>query len=264
MKKILLSVAGFDPTSGAGLTLDQNVFLSMGFHGVGILTAVTVQNTKEVKKIHCHSPDFLWKQYLCLCQDLTLSGIKVGMVGSRKNIPLIFKILSEHSDIPRVVDPVLKSSSGYWLLEKKAIFEYIAEISGQASLLTPNLEEAQLLSGIKIKHIEEMKKAAEKIFSLSKIPCFIKGGHFKDEALDLLFDGDDFHTYRKENLKKTVHGTGCYLSSSLLGYLVKGNSLEKACLFATRLIQDAIKKAIPIGHGQHIISFHFSSQLHSL
>jgi hydroxymethylpyrimidine/phosphomethylpyrimidine kinase len=253
-KKILLSVAGHDPTSGAGVSLDLRVFQLLGFQGMSALTSITSQNTKGVRKVHCLPPDLLWDQYQTLGEDISFSGIKIGMVGCGKNIEVIKRILTDNPNIKKVVDPVFKSSSGAWLLEKDSIPDYISEIKGKASLLTPNLEEASMISGIKIKNTEDMKKAAKSIFILSSIPCFIKGGHFPKQMVNLLYDGNEFHSFKKEKIKKKVHGTGCFLSSSLLGYMAKGNSLKKACLLATELTHKAIKNAVKIGQGQNIIS----------
>jgi len=253
-KKILLSVAGHDPTSGAGASLDLRVFQLLGFQGMAVLTSITAQNTKGVRKVHCLPPDLLWDQYQALGEDISFSGIKVGMVGCGKNIKIIKRILADNPSIKKVLDPVFKSSSGAWLLERDSIPSYISEIKGQASLLTPNLEEASMISGIKIKNTEDMKKAAESIFSISSIPCFIKGGHFPRQMVNLLYDGKEFHFFKKEKIRKKVHGTGCFLSSSLLAYVVKGNSLEKACLLATQLTHKAIKNAVKIGQGQNIIA----------
>jgi len=253
-KKILLSIAGHDPTSGAGVSLDLKAFQLLGFQGMAVITSITSQNTEGVKKVHCLSPDLIWDQYKTLCEDVSFSGIKVGMVGCGENIEVIKRILEDNQDIHRVVDPVFKSSSGAWLLEKDSIPDYISEIKGKGSLLTPNLEEAGMISGIKIKNTEEMKKAAKSIFSLSNIPCLIKGGHFPKQMVNLLYDGNKYHSFKKEKIRKKVHGTGCFLSSSILGYMVKGNSLDKACLLATQLTHKAIKNAIKIGQGQNIIA----------
>jgi hydroxymethylpyrimidine/phosphomethylpyrimidine kinase len=254
-KKILLSVAGHDPTSGAGISLDLRVFQLLGFQGMAALTSITSQNTKDIRKVHCLPPDLLWNQYQTLGEDIHFSGIKVGMVGCGKNIKVIKRILTDNPNIKKVVDPVFKSSSGAWLLERNSIPLYISEIKGKASLLTPNLEEASMISGIKIKNIEDMKKAAQSIFSLSSIPCLIKGGHVPKQIVNVLYDGNKFHFFKKEKIRKKVHGTGCFLSSSLLGYLAKGNSLDKACLLATQLTHKAIRNAIKIDQGQQIISF---------
>ena len=199
-KKILLSVAGHDPTSGAGASIDLKVFQLLGFQGMAALTSITSQNTKGVRKVHCLPPDLLWNQYQALGEDVSFSGIKVGMVGCGKNIKIIKRILTDNPNIKKVVDPVFKSSSGVWLLEKDSIPDYISEIKGKASLLTPNLEEASIISGIKIKNTEDMKKAAKSIFTLSSIPCFITGGHFPKQMVNLLYDGNEFHSFKKEKM----------------------------------------------------------------
>lgn len=254
MKKILLSVAGFDPTSGAGVSLDLRVFQRLGFYGMSILTSLTAQNTEKVKEVHCLPQEFLRSQCEALQEDIFISGIKVGMLGCGENISIIKDILRDHLAVPRVVDPVLKSSSGTWLIEREAIPEYISGIKRKASLLTPNREEASLLSGMKVQTEEEMKKAAEKIYSLSSIPCLITGGDSSKKTTNLLYDGKSFHLFKKEKIKKKVHGTGCCLSSSLLAFLVKGNSLEKACYLATEFTHGAIQNALKVGRGQYILS----------
>jgi hydroxymethylpyrimidine/phosphomethylpyrimidine kinase len=254
MKKILLSLAGFDPTSGAGASLDLRVFQHLGFRGMSVLTSLTSQNTENVKEVHCLPQEFLKSQYEALQEDVSISGIKVGMVGCGQNMPIIKEILSDNLAVPRVVDPVLKSSSGHWLIEQEAIPNYLSDLKGNASLLTPNREEAGLLSGMKVQNEEEMKKAAEKIYSLISIPCLITGGDLSKKSANLLYDGKSFYLFKKEKLKKKVHGTGCCLSSSLLAYLVKGNSLEKACHLATEFTHWAIQNALRVGRGQHLIS----------
>ena len=254
MKKSLLSIAGFDPTSGAGVSLDLKVFELLDFRGMSVLTSLTVQNSQSVKKVHNLTPEFLMEQYKALREDVPISGIKIGMLGWDKNIPVIKTILTDNPDVQRVVDPVFKSSSGTWLLEQEAIPDYISQIRGNASLLTPNQEEAGLMAGRKVQSQEDMKAAAEHIYSISSIPCFITGGVFSDQSVNLLYDGKKFYFFRKEKLNKKVHGTGCFLSSSLLAYLVKGNSLEKACHLATEITHKAIKGASQIGRGQALIT----------
>ena len=252
-KKILLSIAGHDPTSGAGVSLDLKVFQLLDFQGMAVITSATSQNTKGVRRFHCLPPNLIWDQYKTLSEDVSFAGIKVGMVGCGKNIEVIERILADNPNIHKVVDPVFRSSSGAWLLEKDSIPDYISAIKGKASLLTPNLEEAGMISGIRIKNIEDIKKATKSIFSLSNIPCLIKGGHFPKQMVNLLYDGNKYHSFKKEKIRKKVHGTGCFLSSSLLGYMAQGNSLDKACLLATQDTHKAIKNAIQIGQGQNII-----------
>lgn len=255
MRKILLSIAGYDPTAGAGVLLDLKIFQHLGFHGMGILTALTAQNTKGVKEVIYLASDFLWQQYETLNEEILFSGIKIGMVGSRENIKSIERILSENPSVPKVIDPIFKSTSGTRLLEKEGIADLISSISGKASLITPNLDEAEKIVNFKIKHIKGMKEAAKRIYSICRIPCLIKGGHFNEEITDLLFDGEIFLLFKKDKITKNVHGTGCFLSSALLGFLAEGDSLIDACNSATRLTHDAIKKTGSPGSGQEIFQF---------
>jgi hydroxymethylpyrimidine/phosphomethylpyrimidine kinase len=254
-KKVLLSIAGYDPTAGAGIFLDIQTFMDLGFHGTGIVTALTAQNTNEVRDKFCPPPNFLLKQYQALRDDIPISGIKVGMLGCYHNILEVAQILSKHPEIPIVVDPILKSSSGFWLLEKEDISVYTEMVGSKASLLTPNIYEATVLSGMDIHNIGDMKKAAERIFHVCKTPCLVKGGHLKDSPVDALFDGKSHFLYKKEKIQKSVHGTGCLLSSSILGYLVQGHSIKYACALGIQLTTEAIKNAIPVGHGQYIFQF---------
>ncbi len=253
-KKILLSVAGFDPSSGAGVTLDLKVFHKYGFYGMGILTSLTSQNTQKIKHIHCPSSRFLLEQYRLLRDEVEFSGIKVGMIGCEDNIGVIEEILSDNSNLPIVIDPVFRSGGGKWLVEKKSIPSYIAKIRGGASLLTPNLYEAGWISGRKVAGLEEMHACAEKIFDLTSIPCLIKGGHLPDQNVDILFTGRDFFRFENEKLDQAVHGTGCFLSSSILCHLANGSSLVQAASLAIEATHEAMKGALKLGKGQLIFS----------
>ena len=255
MKNILLSVAGYDPTSGAGVSLDLKVFELLGFRGMAVLTSLTSQNTECVKKIHCIPPEFLEDQYETLKVDVSISGIKVGMVGCGKNIPVIKKILTDHPDVPKIVDPVFKSTSGTWLVERESIPDYISDIKGNISLLTPNIEEASLISGREIRAEEDMKKAAEKIYSLTSAPCLVTGGNFQKKSVNLLYDGKTFYFFKKVKLTKKVHGTGCFLSSSLLVFLCQGETIKTACRKAIDLTHHKIESSVRIGQGQKLFSF---------
>jgi hydroxymethylpyrimidine/phosphomethylpyrimidine kinase len=252
-KKILLTVAGFDPTSGAGVTLDLKVFQKHGYHGMSILTSITSQNTQKVKNVHCPTAKFLSEQYRHLRDDVEFSGIKVGMIGCEDNIGVIGKILSGNSNLPIVIDPVFKSSAGNWLYKKKSIPAYMAKIRGKASLITPNLAEAEWISGMKVTSVEGMFTSAEKIFDLTSSPCLIKGGHLPDQNIDILFDGKAFIRFENKKLRQAVHGTGCFLSSSILCYLTNGLPLDQAVSLAITAAHEAMKGALKIGNGQLII-----------
>lgn len=248
MKKALLTVAGFDPSSGAGLTLDLKVFRLLGFYGLAIPTSLTVQNSYRVYRQIPLSADLVLDFYRKLKIDFKIYGIKFGMMGSFRILPAVKKIIDENKKIPLVVDPVLQSSSGCWLFEEKHLKKFIKTIKGRISLLTPNLPESSLLTGEKISNIEQMKKAARKIFDLVEAPCLIKGGHLSGEnhTTDILFDGQQFISIRKKKLPEDVHGSGCFLSSAILCYLVQGQDLITACQKASRLTGRKLRNPVKI------------------
>jgi len=254
-QKILLSIAGFDPSGGAGVLLDLKVFQSLGFRGMAVLTSITAQNTERVARVRGLSPRLMLDQYLALAEDVAIAGIKVGMLGSGRNIAPLSQILDANPKIPIVVDPVLKATSGARLMEKKAFGRLIREIGGRATILTPNLTEAVLISGGKIRTVEDMMFAAGRIYGLTGTPCFIKGGHFPGKPADLLYDGRDYVFFKRKKIFKSVHGTGCFLASAILGFLAQGKSLKSAVFLAGRLTHEAIARAVRIGRGRHIISF---------
>jgi len=251
--KVLLTIAGFDPSSGAGVLLDVAVFRRFGFFGTGILTAVTAQNSRRVEDVRCLSGRFLFKQYSTLIRDISPAGIKVGMLGCRQNIPVLGRILIQQPDIPVVVDPVFRSSSGRWLLEKEAVPSYLSRIRGRISILTPNLPEAALISGLRLRSQEDMKEAARHIAERISAPCLVKGGHLAQRITDVLYDGRRFYLFPRKKVPGDIHGTGCFLASSLLSYLVMGKPLEEACALASEFTGAAIRRAVRLGKGQKVL-----------
>jgi hydroxymethylpyrimidine/phosphomethylpyrimidine kinase len=255
MPKNLLSVAGYDPSGGAGVHLDIRVFNHLGFRGFGILTAVTAQNSARVDQAFPLPSGLVRGQYVALAGEARFSGIKVGMAGSLENLAAAARILSANPSIPRVVDPVFKASSGARLIEAGAVPRFLKLLRGKASLLTPNLDEASALSGQRIRTAAGIKEAARRIFESGHIPCLLKGGHLEGEAVDVLYDGADFEVYRHARVKKSVHGTGCFLSAAILGFLVKGFSLKEACRRGIALTVRSMQKAVPAGGGRMAFPF---------
>jgi hydroxymethylpyrimidine/phosphomethylpyrimidine kinase len=251
-KKLLLSIAGYDPSAGAGVLLDIAVFRGFGFFGAGILTALTAQNSRRVTGVRLPGGRFLLRQYEALVEDIEPSGIKVGMLGGCANLPALSRILVRHPGIPVVVDPIVRSSSGRWLLEKRAIPSFLTRIKGKISLLTPNLQEASILSGRRPRNPEEMKEAARRIADRIAAPCLVKGGHLAGPLADVLYDGRRFFMFRHKKQPLDVHGSGCFLSSSLLGYLVRGHPLAEACGRAVEFTQGALRRAVRLGRGRKV------------
>jgi hydroxymethylpyrimidine/phosphomethylpyrimidine kinase len=252
-KRALLSIAGFDPSGGAGVLLDVQVFRSMGFVGMGVPTADTVQNTLSVKAIHPHAENILRRQYRFLKEDVSFSGIKVGMIGSKANLIAVGSILTENQGLPIVVDPVLASSSGYSLLEDKAVEEIISAFTGKATIITPNIPEAERLSGMPVRDLRTAAEAARKIYGELDAACLLKGGHLPGDPVDILFDGEQEFRWKRKRYTAEVHGTGCFLSSAVLGFLAQGASLVQACENAGDWAGQVIRNAIVLGKGRRII-----------
>ncbi len=159
--------------------------------------------------------------------DIGFAGIKVGMLGSRAVVPALGRILAGHPGIPRVVDPVLKASSGARLFERSGLSPLLRAVRGNASVLTPNMDEASVLAGMPVRTPEDMREAARVIFGMTAVPCLVKGGHLEKSALNILYDGSRTAVFGHEKLTRDVHGTGCFLSAAILAHLAEGRSLKR-------------------------------------
>jgi hydroxymethylpyrimidine/phosphomethylpyrimidine kinase len=169
------------------------------------------------------------------------------MLATSANMRAAARILERHKGAPRVIDPVLRSSSGALLLEKKAWPRFLEAFEGRAELITPNLDEAEILTGLPARNAAEMKRAAEKVHLRSGIPCLLKGGHLEGPAVDILFDGKEFTAFSHAREARQVHGTGCFLASAILCYLAEGRPLREACGLGIFRVGRAIRSAVPAG-----------------
>lgn len=255
MAKNLISIAGWDPSGGAGALLDIRVFERLGQRGFGVLTAVTAQSPARVAKVVPVASQAVTGQFETLAEGLEVGGVKVGMLASAANLRAVARILGKLGGLPSVVDPVLRSSSGALLLERKAWPRFLETIGGQAGLLTPNLDEAAVLAGFPVGGDAEMRRAAEKIHRRSGVPCLVKGGHLEGRATDILYDGREFSVFPHEKLPRKVHGTGCYLSSAILCYLAEGRPLKEACGLAIFRVGRAIRSAVPAAKDIWVFDF---------
>lgn len=252
MKKTLLSIAGFDPSGGAGVLADLRVFHELGFHGAAALTALTVQTTAEVMRIEAVGTGLLAAQAEALDADLVLAGIKVGMAATAPNIRFIGRFCASHPEVPRVVDPVFQSSGGKPLLDSRGRAAFVAALRGRASVITPNLDEAGSLAASRIETVAEMIEAARSIARTMRFPCLIKGGHLEGEAVNVLHDGKRAYLFGRPRLKKDVHGTGCVFSAALAAYLAKGKDLPRAAALAADFAHGAIAKSVRVGRGRRV------------
>ncbi|HUH66725.1 MAG TPA: bifunctional hydroxymethylpyrimidine kinase/phosphomethylpyrimidine kinase, partial [Syntrophales bacterium] len=220
----VLTVAGSDSCGGAGIQADLKTITALGGFGMSVITAVTAQNTSGVQGICEVSPHFVKKQFEAVVKDIGVDAVKTGMLGSAEILKAVAGMLRKYKIKKVVVDPVLAAKGGEALIRGKARETLIAELIPLALVVTPNVPEAELLSGIKITSETEMKKAAEVIHGLGAKNVVIKGGHLKDDATDILYDGRKFRKFYSRRIdRKDVHGTGCIFSSALATLIARGN-----------------------------------------
>lgn len=250
MLKHLLTIAGSDSSGGAGIQADLKTFAAHGTFGMSVITAVTAQNTCGVTMVQDITPEVVEAQVAAVFDDIRVDAVKIGMLSRPETIRAIAASLRKYQPKIIVLDPVMISKSGYPLLQPEACATLISELLPLATLVTPNLPEAEAISGMQVTKKEEMRPVAEKIISLGAKAVLVKGGHLSDTADDLLFDGQQEKWFAGERIAtKNTHGTGCTLSSSLAANLAKGLSLEEAVQASKAYVTEAIAHGISLGSG---------------
>lgn len=248
--KSVLSIAGSDSSGGAGIQADIKTILANGCYAMSAITALTAQNTRDVQGICETSPDFLKLQIQAVCDDILPDAVKIGMVSSAKLIQTIARMLRSYNLKNIVVDPVMVSTSGCKLLSDDAIDVLIDELFPLATVITPNIPEAELLSGTHIENAEDMERVGKLIASKYGVSVLMKGGHRVCDANDLLISENQciwFSGVRIEN--DNTHGTGCTLSSAIASQLAKGHSLVESVNNAKIYISQALFQGINLGKG---------------
>jgi hydroxymethylpyrimidine/phosphomethylpyrimidine kinase len=248
--KIVLTIAGSDSSGGAGIQADIKTMTANGVYAMSAVTALTAQNTTGVTGIMEVSTEFLSKQLDSVFTDIYPDAVKIGMVSSVKLIEIISEKLKYYDARSIVVDPVMISTSGSKLLQEDAIETLKNSLFPQAVLLTPNIPEASVLSGISIENQNDMIKAAEVISDQFECAVLCKGGHKVNDANDLLYYNNKYKWFMGERINnKNTHGTGCTLSSAIACGLAKGMDLETSIQLAKDYISGALKAMLDIGKG---------------
>ena len=248
--KHCLTIAGSDSSGGAGIQADLKAFSAHGTFGMSVITAVTAQNTQGVFDVQDISPSVIAHQIEAIFDDIRVDAIKIGMVSRPETIEAIAKTLKKYTLPPLVIDPVMISKSGYDLLRPEAKKALIEILLPMATIITPNLPEAEVIVGRKIQTLDDMKKAAVDLHTLGCHYVLIKGGHLVDDATDVLYDGQSFYLLEGERLSTVnTHGTGCTLSSAIAANLAKGLHVRQAVTEAKAYITEAIQHGFSIGHG---------------
>jgi hydroxymethylpyrimidine/phosphomethylpyrimidine kinase len=247
---ILLTIAGFDPSCGAGTAADLKTFAAHGCYGVAAITSLTVQNTQGVETVHNTPSAELRAQLDALVNDCEIAAVKIGMLGNRGNAVVVGEFLDAHKFPHVVLDPIMKSSSGAELLDSAGIKYVATELLKRASVITPNVPEAEVLTGLTIKDLADMEAAARKLVEMGAHAVIVKGGHM-ERANDVLFDGAEIFQLSGDRVKEeTLHGTGCTFASAFTAQLAAGRPLFEAATLAKAYVTKAIEKGFPIGKGR--------------
>jgi hydroxymethylpyrimidine/phosphomethylpyrimidine kinase len=250
---IALTIAGSDPSGGAGVQADLKTFHQFGIYGEAVITLITAQNTVSVTRVEMLPADLVIAQIQAVFEDIPPGAVKLGALGNQE---IIEAVASLHIKCPLVVDPVMISKHGAPLLAKDAVAAFRSLLLPQATLLTPNLEEATELTGHSVSTPAEMRTAAQALCDLGAGSVLVKGGHLKEEALDVLLHQGKFHELTAERIQTPhTHGTGCALSAAITAGLSQGLLLPEAVWQAKRFVHAAILTNPGLGHGAGPLNF---------
>ena len=253
---VALTIAGSDPSGGAGIQADLKTFHQRGVYGSAVLTLITVQNTQKVAAVEVLSPSLVNAQIDAVLEDIPPAAAKTGALGNHEIVALIAE-KAVNFRFPLIVDPVMISKHGQPLMTEQARTAMAKLLLPRAFLITPNLHEAGELAGMPVHDLDSMKTAAERIAALGAQAVLIKGGHLEGEAIDLLFSGGEVSLYRASRIPtRHTHGTGCTYSACITAELAKGNALTDAVNIAKQFITRAIETAPGLGKGSGPVNHH--------
>ena len=248
--QIAMTIAGSDSIGGAGIQADLKTFAALGVYGTCVLTAITAQNTETVSAIHEVPLHIISKQIDAITSDVTVKAVKIGMLSSPEIIEMVALKMRESQLENIVVDPVMIAKSGANLTKPEAIISLKTLLIPMAEIVTPNIPEAQILSGHKINSAKDIQRCAQEIKELGPKSVIIKGGHLSGPATDLFYDGNKFEEFTSPRIStKNTHGTGCTFSSAIAAQLANGLELRQAVDKAKKYVTESIKHSLSIGHG---------------
>ncbi|MEK3989998.1 MULTISPECIES: bifunctional hydroxymethylpyrimidine kinase/phosphomethylpyrimidine kinase [Robertmurraya] len=252
MVKKALTIAGSDSGGGAGIQADLKTFQELDVYGMSVITAVTAQNTTGVQGVYKVPLEGIQEQLQSIAEDLRPDAIKTGMLFNSDTIDAVSRFIEFYEMKHVVVDPVMIAKGGASLLQNEAVKALKEKLLPLATIVTPNIPEAEVLTGIKIVTMDDRKQVAKLLHIMGAKTVMIKGGHDqgREEMIDLLYDGQQFHTFSSNRIPtKNTHGTGCTFSAAITAQLAKGSSVVQAVKVAKDFIQAAIEEDLHIGSG---------------
>jgi len=246
----VLTIAGSDSGGGAGIQADLKTITVLGGYGMSAITALTAQNTVGVHGVHAVPPEFVAEQIDAVLTDIGADAAKTGMLATAEIVRVVAAALERH-DVPNVVvDPVMVAKSGDALLSPDAEAVLREELLPRAALVTPNIPEAERLTGESIESLEDMERAAARLVDAGAAAALVKGGHLAGDAIDVLHDGTRIHRFPGERIPtKNTHGTGCTYSAAIATGLAQGMGLAEAVRRAKEFVARAIARSLDIGEG---------------
>ena len=265
LKSKVLIIAGSDSSGGAGIQADIKTVTALGSYATTAVTAVTAQNTKGVKKITSIPTKIVQKQLIMILDDIGSHAVKIGMLHNAGVIKIVYKILKRYKLKNIVLDPVMIAKGGEKLISNSSIKHLKKLLIPLCTLVTPNIPEAEALTGYSILNKEDMIEAAKKILNMGSKNVLLKGGHLKSKMIcDILATKKGIKVFSKRKIKtKNTHGTGCTLSSALATCLSQGNNIVKSCKISLRYVDEAIISAPGYGKGfgplNHLVSFNLKN-----
>jgi hydroxymethylpyrimidine/phosphomethylpyrimidine kinase len=247
---ILLTIAGFDPSCGAGVAADLKTFAAHNCYGVAAVTALTVQSTLGVRAVHATPAATLRAQLDALAEDATLAGVKIGMLANRANACTVVEFLDKYKFAHVVLDPVSRPTAGnVELLDAPGLKFVRDEMLKRASVITPNIPEAEFLTGMEVKDVAAMKAAGQKLLEMGARAVIVTGGHL-DRPIDVLCEGTEVETFGGDHVKSlNTHGSGCTFSSAIAAQMACGQQLREAVILAKAYVTKAIEKSYQTGKG---------------
>jgi hydroxymethylpyrimidine/phosphomethylpyrimidine kinase len=249
MAPIALTIAGSDPSGGAGIQADLKTFHQLGVYGQAVITLITVQNSLRFSRVELLPPDLVAEQIAALLEDCPPAAAKTGALGSAAIVEAVARIAASFG-FPLVVDPVMISKHGGRLLPPDTVDAVLNHLLPVAALLTPNLAEAEALTGIAIRTTGDMRQAAQSLHERGARAVLVKGGHLEGDAVDILFDGAGFREFPAPRIAtRHTHGTGCTYSAAIAAGLARGLALGDAVVRAKQFISEAIRTSPGLGRG---------------
>src|SRR5579871_86162 len=256
MIPVALTIAGSDPSGGAGIQADLKTFHQFGVYGEAVITLLTVQNSLRLERVDCIPAELVLAQLRAVLEDIPPQAAKTGALGNREIVEMIAEVAAEFQ-FPLVVDPVMISKHGQHLISPDAILALRDRLLPRAAVICPNLAEAEELAGIPVRTVDDMRLAAKRLCELGAKAALVKGGHLEGSSVDVLFDGKDWREFTAPHFDTPhTHGTGCTLSAGIVAELARGAALEAAVARAKNYITQAIRSSPGLGHGSGPVNHH--------